>query len=138
MANRLQEQIAVSDYLMPLPFQATDVPDGSVTAKAVQAASDEYVMNYNGCVMGASVRHNADLTGGTITWQVTINGVAQTALSLVTDDTHQQAYGNLAADVITFKAGDRVGLGATKSGTVAPTTTDVAALVNVLYEDVGL
>lgn len=138
MANRLQEQIAVSDYLAYLPFQATNVPDGSVTAKAVEPASNEYVMLHDGCILGASVRHNADLTGGTITWQVTINGVAKTALSLVTDDTHQQAYGTVAADVIPFKAGDLIGLGATKSGTVAPTTTDVAALVEILVEGVGL
>ena len=138
MANRLQEQIAVSDYAVALPFQATNVPDANTTANSVEPTSPDYVAQYNGCMIGLSGRHNAALVSGTITWKPTINGTAVSGLAIVTDSSNQQAVANAAADVISFKRGDRIGLGMTKSGTVSPTTSDFAAHLTVLYEDVGL
>lgn len=130
------EPIGVTENIVLLPFQASNIPDAAGIAKAIEPASDEYVMMRNGSVTGMSVRHNADLTGGVITWRVTINGVASTVLTVVTDDTNQQALKTIGARKLTFVRGDRVGMDWTKTGTVAPLTTDVAALLELELENV--
>lgn len=130
--TRLQEPIAVTEYLVPLVFVTSNVPDAAGTARAVEAASDDYVMPFAGSVVGLTVRHNADLTGGIITWNPVVNDVAKTAISAVTNDTNQQAVKTVDADLVPFAAGDRIGCEWTKSGTVAPTTTDVVVIVWVL------
>lgn len=137
MSNLLQEQIAVSDYAMPLPFQATNIGDADGTAKAVEPSSNEYVMPCDGYIIGGSVRQNAALSTGSLAWSPTVNGTAKTALTLTTDATHQQAYKNVGA-MIPFKAGDRIGLGWVKTGTVSATTTDAAALLFIVLRDVPL
>lgn len=138
MGNLLQENIAVTYYLTALPFQAANVPDDVGNATTLNADSDEYVATRAGSIVGLSVRHNADLTGGVITWRPTINGTGNTGLTAVTDDDVQQDYATADANVIPFAAGDRLGVDWTKTGTVAPTTTDVAITLEVLYHDVQL
>lgn len=132
------ERIATAYHLVPLVFQASNVPDSTGNAKAVEPASNEYLMPWRGSIVGLSVRHNADLTGGAITWRPTIGGTANTTLTVLTDDTHQGAYGAVEADRIPFAAGALLGVDWTKSGTVAPTTTDVTITLWVLVENAGL
>ena len=138
MGNVMQEHIAPSKIVVPLVFQTTDVPDAAGTAKTVQVGSDDYVMPWAGSIVGISVRHNADLTGGAITWRPTIDGTANTTMTVLTDDTHQQAYKTHAGRDIPFAAGARLGVDWTESGTVAPATTDVAIVLFVLLEGVDL
>lgn len=130
----LQEEIVAGWHLVPLPFQVSNVPDAAGTAKAVQADSNDYVMNWPGSIVGISNRHNADLTGGVITMNPTIDGTANTTLAAVTDDTNQQHYASKAPGRINFAAGARIGAAWTETGTVAPTTTDCAIIVWVLVK----
>jgi hypothetical protein len=138
MGNVTQENVASKYLPVALPFQATDVPDAAGNMTTVQVGSNDYVAPYAGSIIAISVRHNADLTGGTITWRPTIGGTADTVMTVVTDDTNQQAYASVDARRIPFAAGARLGIDWTKTGTVAPTTTDVAGLLLVLFEDVEL
>ena len=134
----LQEQIAITKYVQMLPFQAVNVPDDAGDAYTVEATSLDYVMPWKGSIVGISVRHNADLTGGVITWRATIDGTGDDTLTVVTDDTHQQAYGSQAGRAVPFAAGARIGVDWTKTGTVAPTTSDVAITLFVLLEGIDL
>lgn len=119
--------------LLALLFNQTNVLDAAGDAEAWEASNTQTPpMLWAGSVVGLSVYHNADLTGGVITWTPSINAVADTDLAVVTDDTNQQAYGDIAPGKIPFVAGDRVGVSYTKTGTVAPTTTDVVILLIVL------
>lgn len=133
----LQEHIGTTIQAESLPFAVTDLADANGSA-IVAGGGDAFVALYAGSIIGASVRHNADLTGGTITWKPTVNGTAKNGLTIVTDDTHQQAYDTCDVYTINFAAGDYIGLAYTKSGTVAPTTTDVAALVRIVYHHVDM
>ena len=133
-----QEQIAVTKYVVPLVFQATDVPDAAGSAGTVQADSSDYVMPFAGSIIGISVRHNAALTGGTLTWRPTLDGTADTTMTVDTDSSSQQAYANQKGRQVSFDAGARLGVDWTKSGTVAPTTTDATITLFVLLEDIRM
>lgn len=111
---------------------------GDADGSALAGVGDAYVALHAGSIIGLSVRHNADLTGGVITWKPTVNGTAKNGLGVVTDDTHQSAYDTCEAHVINFAAGDYIGLAYSKTGTVAPTTTEVAALLRVVYHNVDM
>lgn len=126
-----QEAIAIKNNVVALPFAQVDVPDAAYVYDTLSGVSGVYVMPWDGYVIGVSARHNADLTGGVITHRVLVNGTANTTHTIVTEDTIQQAYKSIPADSggIPFKAGDRLGMDATKTGTVAPITTDVDAVL---------
>lgn len=138
MGNVMQERIAVAHNVILLPFQATNITDAAGNAAAIQADSLEYVIGFKGSIFGISVRHNADLTGGVITWRPTINGTANTTLTVLTDDTNQQAYKSIAARRVRFAAGARIGVDWTKTGTVAPETTDAVIALLLLLEGIDL
>lgn len=138
MPGVLQEQIAVTMPQLILPFQATNVGDADITMKAVEPTSNEYRMTRAGWIVGISVQHNADLTGGVQVWSPTVNGTAKTALSATTDDTHQGATAVCQAGDIPFAAGDLIGIKSVHTTTVAPTTTDVAAYLDIVYADARL
>lgn len=133
----LTERIGVSIQHEALPFGLANAPDANTAAGTI-SGGDAYVMPYAGSIIAIAVRHNADLTGGVLTWSPTVNGTAKTALSAVTNDTVQQAYDTCEAYVIPFAAGDYIGAAYTKTGTVAPTTTDVSVIVRVVYHQVDM
>lgn len=133
----LSEYIGVKIQHEALLFGKANVADANGSALTV-GDGDAYLMPYAGSVIAIAVRHNADLTGGAITWTPTVNGTAKTALSAVTDDTHQQAYDTCEAYTIPFAAGDYIGAAYTKTGTVAPTTTDASVIVRVVYHEVNM
>lgn len=133
----MQTQGGVRAQTEALPFTVTNLGDANGSALA-GGAGDAFVAPYAGSIIALSVRHNADLTGGVINWKATINGTANDNLSVVTDDTNQQAFDSCEAHVIPFDAGDYIGLAYTKTGTVAPTTTEVAAMVRVVYHNVDM
>lgn len=132
----MKEQIGVTQPMVTLPFGATNVPDAAGNAFASEPTSLEYVMPWDGSVVAISVAHNAALSTGTITWQPTINGVANTVMQTVTDSSNQRSRNRTNVGKVPFKAGDRIGVSWTKSGTVSATTTDVAALLFVEYDEV--
>lgn len=130
-----QESIAIRHNVVALPFAQVDVPDAAFVYDTLSGASGGYVMPWSGFVVGMSARHNADLTGGVITHRVLVDGTANTTHTIVTDDTNQQAYKRLPEGAIPFTAGQRLGMDGTKTGTVAPTTTDVDAALFVVLKD---
>jgi hypothetical protein len=138
MGKVQQDAIAAKHNIVFLPFQASNVPDAAGTYKTVEPASNDYLMAWAGSIVGMSVRHNADLTGGVITHRATIDGTANAAFTVVTDDLNQQAYKTIEARTVTFLKGQRIGMDWIKNGTVAPTTTDVSAGLWVLLEDIDL
>jgi ABC-type enterobactin transport system permease subunit len=140
MGNLMQDANAARNQVFPLPFQTTDMGDAAGVYKAIQVGSNDYCIPWAGSVVGISARHNADLTGGVVTHRVTIAGtaIAATLLSCVTDDTHQNAFKTIDAFIINFPAGSLIGADWTKSGTVAPTTTDVVVVIWILCRDISL
>jgi len=138
MGNRLQEQIAITDYLVPLHFGATNIGDAAGTAVAYPSDTAEYIMPWSGSVVGISAASNADYTGGVLTFNPTVNGTANTGLAAVLEDTVQRDTGVINSDIVNFTAGQRLGVKWTKSGTVAPTTTDVSLVLWVLVTGVSL
>ena len=138
MSKAVQEQISVTDYLVPLVFQATNIPDAAGTANGVEPTTTEYVMPWAGSVVGISAGLNAALSGGTLTFRPTINGTANTGLTVALSGSAQRASANKPADTVNFSAGQRLGVDWTKSGTVNPTTTDGIIILWVLMTGVKL
>lgn len=136
MPSGPNEQISTSIQGRSLPFQATNVGDANTTANTVEPTSPSYVAAFDGCIIALTARHNAALSTGSQAWSPTINGTAKTALTATIDSSNQKAVAKVAADVIPFKAGDLLGVGSTKTGTVSPTTTDAAFLLEILYDGV--
>lgn len=132
----MKEQISITQPLVFLPFGATNVPDAAGNAFASEPTSLEYVMPWAGSIVGISVAHNAALSTGTITWQPTINGAANTNLTAVTDSANQRKTGVINENKVPFTAGQRIGVSWTKTGTVAPLTTDVAVGLWVQLDEV--
>jgi hypothetical protein len=132
--NLILEDIVTTNHLVPLTFYAADVTDAPGTA-AASLGGNEYVMPWAGSVVGISVAHNADLTGGVITWNPTVNGTAKTALGTTTSDPTQRNSARVDTGVVNFTRGQRLGVKWTKTGTVAPETTDVTITLWVMVED---
>ena len=129
-----QDSISARNNCVWLPFQLLNVPDANGSMIAFTADNAEHgPFPFAGSVIGIGVRHNADLTGGVITWTPTINGVAAAGLAIVTDDLVQQAVKSIQADLVNFLAGARLGIAFTKTGTVAPITTDVIGGLLVVF-----
>lgn len=138
MGNILQEVIAITDYVVPLHFGAVNIADAAGTAAAYPTGTTDYIMPWSGSVIGISVASNEDYTGGVLTFNPTINGAENTGLAAVLEDTVQRDTGLVNANVIPFAAGQRLGVEWAKSGTVAPTTTDVTIVLWVLVQGVNL
>ena len=130
-----QDAISARNNPLWLPLQALNVPDANGNMIAFSADNAEHgPLPFGGSIIGIGVRHNADLTGGVITWTPTINGVAATGLSVVTEDTVQQVWKSIQSNMVNFAAGARLGIAWTKTGTVAPITTDVIGGLLVLLK----
>lgn len=136
MTSRLIEKIGVNTIPVHMAFGITDHGDANTTAVVAGGQGNEYRAMYGGQIIGISAVSNADFTGGTIVFNPTIGGTADTSLGCTLDDTHQSANTNIDAGGVPFAAGSLIGVKTTKSGTVAPTTADITILLLVLYENV--
>lgn len=91
----------------------------------------EVVMLYAGSILGIAISGNVARTAGTLTVDVTKNGVA-TGLQAVLDGSNAQYHSaTQAKDTDTFAAGDRLGVDITTDGSWAPTTADIVVVVVV-------
>ncbi len=136
MGDTLQEIGAVTLNVVQLAFEFVNVLDAADTMQVIGGnVGDDYRAIRDGWIIGISAQHSADLTGGVITYNPTIAGTAKTDLAAVTSDTVQGDQSNIDAGQIPFFAGDLLGMAYTKTGTVAPTTTDVIGLLEILYDD---
>ncbi len=135
MGNTLLERIAVDKYVVPLGFQASNIPNAAGIANAVEPASPDYVMPYPGHVIAIAVALNAALTTGTITFRPVINGVANTAFTATAlSSAKQRTADSQLTGKTRFAAGDRLGVDWTITATVAPLTLDAAITLWVLVE----
>lgn len=94
-------------------------------------AGSDYYAQRTGRVRSVTAFLTEPRTAGTLTVQVTKNGVAQTALNLTLDASatrYDEAFGD--GNDLTYAAGDRLGVQAVTSG-FAPTTSDVVAVVEL-------
>lgn len=115
-------------------FVQTNLADANGDMETIEPSNTQDAPAlFPGFVVGISIATNADLTGGTITFAPSVNGSADTDLTCVLDDTHQEAYTMIPPGAVPFVAGDNIGINYTKSGTVAPTTTDVVGKLLVVY-----
>lgn len=137
MANILQENIAVTDYVIPLTFYAADIPNAAGTAIA-SLGGNEYVLPFAGSIVGISAAINADLTTGTVTFRPTINGTASTVVTTAVTNGTQYSSAKKDTNVVPFAAGARLGVDFTKSGTVNPTTADGVIVLYVHIAGVSL
>lgn len=134
MGNQLQEPIAITNNVIALVFQTTDIPDAAGTAKSLQATTDDYIMPFAGSVIGIGVVLNGALSTGTVTFNPAINGTGNTTLGTAVLNGTQRNYASIQSRRINFTAGQRVGVVWTKSGTVSPTTTDASIVLFVVLE----
>lgn len=121
-----------------LIFSQTDLADAAGTAESWEASNTlTPPAPFPGFVVAISVYTNADLTGGAVTFNPAINGTGDTDLAAVLDDTHQEAYTVIAPGAVPFAAGDNLGVVYTKTGTVAPITSDAVIKIWVVYDVTG-
>jgi len=133
--STVQEKISITAPTCHYAFGATNIPDSTGNAFASEPTSPDYIMPWAGSVVAIAVRSNADYTDGVLTFNPTIDGTANTSLGTTMDDTLQSNYAVKPQDTIRFAAGARLGVAWTKSGTVAPTTTDAAISLYVVFEN---
>ena len=138
MPGKLQEDIAVTAYVVPLVFQATNIPDAAGTANGVEPTTPDYIMPWAGSVIGVSISLNANPTTGVITARPVVNGTGSTAVTAVVQNNTQRNTGQKPAGTLNFAAGSRIGADWTKSGTVAPTTMDATIIIWVLLNPVAV
>ncbi len=136
--DAVQEQITPTSFLVPLVFQATNIPDAAGVANTVEPTTPEYVMPWAGSIVGISAAQNAALSTGTLTFRPTINGTGNTGITTALSSSAQRNYTKKPADTVKFAAGQRLGVDWTKSGTVSATTTDATIILWVLVEGVRL
>ena len=122
---------------------STSIPvAGRPDTSAADQNNNEYVMPFSGRVVGISAASNAALTAGSASFDVTINGTANTTARVALNQqlsSSQRNYTNLIdrfsnSTDITFSAGDRIGVVMTAERGVAPTTADVVVTVVVEQE----
>jgi len=118
--------------LYPLMFGRTDLA-ASLTDAPLAAGiggASEYLIPYDGDVVGASVVSNAAHTGGDATFEVRVNGTKLASPIPKLDATntlrHQVITGHGVRPV---KAGDRLEIVVTTPAGWAPITADVTVLV---------
>jgi hypothetical protein len=138
MAKSVQEQISVTDYVIALPFQTTNIADAAGTANSVEATTPAYVMPFAGSIVGIGAGLNGALSTGTVTFRPTISGTANTSLTTSVLSGTQRSSATKAADGVNFSAGQYIGVDWTKSGTVSPTTTDASIVLLVLISGIRL
>lgn len=133
----VQEQISITEPIVAYEFIITNHGDANTTAKTPEPSSNEYLLPWEGSIVGISAVSNAAFTGtNTETYNPTIDGVTKTGIGCVTSNAIQQAYATKPVGVVAFAAGKRLGVLSTKTGTVAPTTNDIVITVYVQFKNV--
>ena len=131
------ERIVSQGQIFKFDFEAVNVPDAAGTANIVGGGSGTQIpVPLPGAILGMAVRGNALLSTGTLLFRPTVNGSALTTFSLTSlTSAIQQAYRMRGKDLFPIKAGDRLGVDFTKTGTISPTTIDFIISLYVLLGD---
>ncbi len=137
----MASKTAIGSSKVPLVFVYGTTAIGNVdgTFYSNLTSIPEYRMPRRGSVIGMSVNLTGTLTTGTMTFYPTKNG-APMANSFANGTINIGTQGNFERDVayqggFSFTSSDTIGIGWTKTGTIAPTTRDANAIVLVLLDD---
>jgi len=127
-------ELATSRRFLLGPWTRDDVAAG-LTSVALElnesSVRTEAPMVRAGSILGLAVRSNEARSAGSLTAEVTMNGVA-TELQAMLDGAHvQDAQATQAFGVSAFAAGTRIGVTITSSVDWAPTTADISVMVEV-------
>lgn len=135
-----QTPIGSTKIPLALPFGTLGVGNAAGTLYPVPNDSviAEYTMPQSGSIVGFSVNLTGTLMTGTLSFTPTKNGVAMTqfangTINIGTQSTFQRVQSQQG--IYSFNAGDTVGLSFEKTGTVAPTTRNMNALLLILLEN---
>lgn len=108
-------------------FQTANATTGLSNADMTCEQDSVFVAPHSGSVVGMSLRGNAAVTAGQIAARAHKAGVefAQDGYPNPTLDTDnpQNSYGNIRPGVLTFDAGDTLGVSLTASTTLEPTNS---------------
>jgi len=140
MPNVASTALGSQKVIQLLPFQKTNVGDADGTLNPIMITGEAYVAPYPGSVLGFSGTLSGALTTGSLVFAATINGSLcpsfPDAASLRTNQQKSSFTQDGRKANYSFNAGDTVGVNWLKTGTINPTTTDVNALLVVLFEQV--
>lgn len=133
-----QTPIGSTKIPLALVFGTLGIGDAAGTLYTNVSSVLSYRMPQAGSVIGYASNLTGTLTTGTLTFYPTLNGAAMTN-SFSNGTVNIGTFGNFERDQaqqggFSFNAGDVVGLGFNKVGTVAPTTRDANALLLVLLD----
>ena len=97
------------------------------------------VMQKPGSIVGVSVNATADLTAGSVTFEVHKDGTEYAVASapvLTLSDTVQESYASVRRGALTFAAGEGIGVSYSSTTDAAPTNTnDYDALLFVTFDN---
>lgn len=133
-----QTPLGSSKIPIALPFGTTAIGNVDGTFYTTVISLLEYRMPKRGSVIGMSVNLTGTLATGTMTFYPTKNGAPMTN-SFSNGTVNIGTFGNFERDQaeqggFSFKESDTIGIGWTKTGTIAPTTRDANAIVLVLLD----
>jgi hypothetical protein len=133
-------QLAVFTYGQDaVAADQTDVNLPRAIGEASQAVST-FVAPFAGCIVAMGATFSATGTAGTITIGVTKNGteVAATTQTLTAAVTMSEGYAAFGRTVLTFAAGDNIGVQITTNSDWDATTADLSVDVYALFEVTGV
>ena len=135
-----QTPIGSTKNMVTLNYGTVSVADANGTLRVGNFASIfERRMPSPGAVVGISSQLSGTLTTGTITFYLTKNGAAVTGGTFGQGTVNISTLGMFEKDQLyqgpySFVAGDTIGVGYSKAGTIAPTTRDMEVTLFVLLD----
>lgn len=112
----------------------------SATAVSNTAGVTGFTAAANGSFRSCLIKNNANITAGTLALRWRVNGVSVGSPVCNMDSTaalRRQSSGSLDSGVVTFSAGDTIGIAFDTSATYAPTTADYTVFWSVEYNSTG-
>jgi len=120
-------------YSLPEVWTQNDVPASQAATPLFSNTSqlyDDIQVVRAGSIVGLNVRFTGNLTAGSATATVTINGIPAT-LSVIVSSGSSSGRSIQVAGIDTLIAGDRIGVQLSTNGSFAPTTLDVDAWLEI-------
>jgi hypothetical protein len=119
------------------PFTAANITTGAANQDlALASVGSTITMLHAGSVIGLSLEPYGTVTGGSITASAhkSSSELANTPAPVSDETNTLGTYATVRPGVVSFAAGDKLGVSVTSTTTLAPTNTvDVAAVLYVVY-----
>lgn len=136
MAN--DQRIGISNPVCAFHFALADLADSQDgTNIPVNSDNDEYVMPWNGHIVGISAALNAAMTAGVVTIKPAINGTedADAQIQLKTGSFQYVSDSWDRVGETDFSAGNRLSVVYDSDGDVEANTVDVVVTVFVVFDE---